>query len=101
MRWLRVSMTCPVCRRPLPRETPDESDASFALIDYEDVRDACPRPEPRDLTAIASAWRDECTAAESADVSSRARRVVDVILTLPPADERGAGAFALASRFKR
>jgi len=101
VRWLRVSMTCPVCRRPLPRETRDESDASFALVDYEDVRDVCPRPETRDLTAIASEWRDECTAAEAADVSSRARRVVDRILALPPADERGAGAFALASRFKR
>ena len=71
-RWLRVSMTCPVCRRPLPRETPDESDASFALVDYEDVRDACPRPH-RDFTAITSEWRDEFTAARDADVFARAR----------------------------
>jgi len=99
-RWLRVSMTCPVCRRPLPRETPDESDASFALVDYEDVRDACPRPH-RDLTAITSEWRDEFTAARDADVFARARVVLDRLLALPPTDERGAGAFALLQRFKR
>lgn len=94
VRWLRVSMTCPVCRSPLPSETGDESDASFALVDYDDVRDAVGPLERRHLADVANDWREDIASIPPTeeeiedDLRRRARRVVEKIERLPPASER-------------
>ena len=91
-RWLRVSMTCPVCRAPLPSETGDESDASFALVDWDDVREAVGVRQRR-LADVANDWREDVASMPPTeeeiedDLRRRARRVVEKIERLPPASE--------------
>ena len=91
-RWCRVSMTCPICRQILPRELDDESDASFALVDFDDVRDATrmrDRSRPDDSTAVADFQAEQTDADEaSSDLANRARRVAERITALPAVGER-------------
>jgi hypothetical protein len=97
-RWLRVSMTCPICREVLPRELDDESDASFALVDFDDVRDAvalAARANRRLLADIAPT-EDEI----DDDLRRRASRLAARIDALPAVAERD-DAFAHLARFAR
>lgn len=91
-RWCRVSMTCPICRQILPRELDDESDASFALVDFDDVRDATrmrDRSRPDDSNAVADFQQLEEESDEaSSDLARRARRIAERIAALPAVGER-------------
>ena len=83
-------MTCPICRQILPRELDDESDASFALVDFDDVRDATrmrDRSRPDDSNAGAD-FQSEETDEASSDLARRARRVAERIAALPAVGER-------------
>jgi len=106
-RWLRVSMTCPICREVLPRELDDESDASFALVDFDDVRDAvalAARANRRLLADIADDWRVETRDVAPTedeiddDLRRRASRLAARIDALPAVAERD-DAFARFARF--
>ena len=106
-RWLRVSMTCPICREVLPRELDDESDASFALVDFDDVRDAvadAARANRRRLADIADDWREETRDVAPTedeiddDLRRRAARLAARIDALPAVAERD-DAFARFARF--
>ena len=105
-RWLRVSMTCPICREVLPRELDDESDASFALVDFDDVRDAvalAARANRRLLADIADDWRVETRDVAPTedeiddDLRRRASRLAARIDALPAVAERD-DAFARFAR---
>ncbi|CEF99462.1 Zinc finger, RING/FYVE/PHD-type [Ostreococcus tauri] len=91
-RWLRVSMTCPVCRAALPRETPGESDASFALVDYDDVREVLGHGARRNVHEIAHEWRQDISSRTTEEIESdlrhRAALLAERIGCLPPAAER-------------
>ena len=90
-RWCRVSMTCPICRQILPRELEDESDASFALVDFNDVRDATrmrDRSRPDDSNAVADFQLEEETDEASSELARRARRIAERIAALPAVGER-------------
>jgi hypothetical protein len=90
-RWCRVSMTCPICRQILPRELDDESDASFALVDFDDVRDATrmrDRSRPDDCNPVADFQLSEESDEASSDLARRAHRIAERIAALPAVGER-------------
>jgi hypothetical protein len=93
-RWLRVSMSCPICRETLPPPRRDECDASFSLIDFDDVRDALRRPRRRDLGDIARDWREDTQGEilddEHDELHARGENLLRRIRALPEAAEQSA-----------